>query len=120
MNSNLNKTISLRAIVAELLSCYYRVHPEQASLIVNSVPKDIFIYRRKNWLVHLLGDLYTLLGPFPKDEPVCIAARIVKGDVQLYIVKEEKKKEGLLVKLYSSLLPFPGIFPVQYYFGSIA
>ncbi len=35
MNSNLNKPISLRAIVAELLSCYYRVHPEQASLIVN-------------------------------------------------------------------------------------
>ena len=120
MNSNLNKPISLRAIVAELLVCYNRVHPEQASLIVNSVSKDVFIYRRKNWLAHLLGDLYKLLGPLSKDELVCINARIVKGDIQLYIVKEEKKKEGLLVKLYSSLIPAPGVFPVQYYFGSIA
>ena len=120
MNSNLNKPISLRAIVAELLSSYNRVHPERASFIINSVSEDIFTYQRKNWLVHLLGDLYKLLGPLSKDEPVRIAARIVNGDIRLYLAKEEKKKEGLLVRLYARFSPTVEMLPIRYYFSSIA
>ena len=120
MNSNLNKPISLRAIVAELLSSYNRVHPERASFIINSVSEDIFTYQRKNWLVHLLGDLYKLLGPLSKDEPVRIAARIVNGDIRLYLAKEEKKKEGLLVRLYTRFSPTVEMLPIHYYFSSIA
>jgi len=106
MNNSLNKPLSLRAIVTELLASYNRVHRERPVSTINSCPEDIFICQRRNWLVQLLGDLYKLLAPLQTDKAICISARLVKGNVQLYIVTEKKKKDSILARLLSKKINF--------------
>jgi hypothetical protein len=99
MNSNLSKPLSLRSIVAELLSVYNPKGSGRSSVIINDASNNHFVYQRKNWIEHLLGDLYTLLGSVAKDETIHITACIEKNDIKLYLIKDEHKKTILLNKL---------------------
>jgi hypothetical protein len=101
MNSNLTQPVSLRSIVTELLSSYQRVHKERTYTTINCCPGDIFVYQSRNFLVQLLADLYKLLEHSPANSPVPVSARILKGNIQLYIARPEKKSQSPVFHLWS-------------------
>ncbi|MGC4036678.1 MAG: hypothetical protein QM764_12005 [Chitinophagaceae bacterium] len=103
MNSQFTHPVSLYAIVSELLSSYCRIHPERSPLLVNAVPRDSFTYQRKNWLVHLMGDLYNLLSTQSKDGEIRITAKVERGEIKLLVETPQKKRSSIFSTVMSLL-----------------
>ncbi|MES1225164.1 MAG: hypothetical protein ABUT20_57305 [Bacteroidota bacterium] len=118
MSNNLNNPVSLRFIIAELLSCYKKDHPDRASFIVNSVSKDVVVYPGKGWLAPVICDLHALLSETQVGEMTFIDAKIENDETILYILKRQKIESTATIQPERLSLPTFSIFPTRNFFGS--
>ncbi|MCW3116507.1 MAG: hypothetical protein JWM28_589 [Chitinophagaceae bacterium] len=90
MNIHQNKQLSVRSVVAELLSCYFRVCPKRSTQIINAVSGELVFPHSKNWLAPLMADLYAVLSRINNDDLVYISAKAIKGEVKLYATERKQ------------------------------
>ncbi|MCW3116502.1 MAG: hypothetical protein JWM28_584 [Chitinophagaceae bacterium] len=118
MNTNQNKPMFLRAVVAELLSHYAQVNSTSSIQIINSVSSECLVTRKKNWLAPLMGDLYSILADVKENDQIYISAREVNGEYQLYAAQKNVTKPNDLKTSTDKHCPRSQFYPQSYVSGA--
>lgn len=117
MNTNQSKPMSLRAVVTELLSCYFNVNTNRSFQVINLIPSDMKISRKENWLAPLMGDLYSILSSANENEALYISAGLVMGEMKLYVSQRKSIKPATFYQTHQPALPTLKTSPAQFHFG---